>query len=490
MKKIFLLAVAAALSFSCSKDPNNGLALNQDVAYLALAFPTEPMGRANTSDPGTAVESKMGTATVLLFNDALQCLGSTEFAKFTTPGDLDSKEVPAKTTKIFVVVNNYTTGWGLATAAVSGKSWEAINTYAAVTGANLATNDAFVMANSGDKDKGGLIDVTLYETADAAKNAPALVAVDRLASKVTVTTATPVVATNGKFAFQGWALNTVNQTSRLYAERVPYANATAADVAGVYRRDKNYFKADFPIASADLTTYIKANYVWLSNAPLSDVNKTTSDVLYCPENTMDADAQLWGHTTKVVVKGKYAPERDAKGTVLTTDDSYFWWNGNYYSTANLKVEYKLPTQIGLKTDLIKFLAAADATFGALTPTEQEENTNIDAAIDNLNATSGIVGRYKAVRYFHESVSYYDALIRHDSGVTTNMALGRYGVVRNNTYNITITEVKGPGTPWIPDPTDPEDPSKPTDPDDEVDVNLSIQVTVLPWTVWAQDVVLG
>ena len=42
-------------------------------------------------------------------------------------------------------------------------------------------------------------------------------------------------------------------------------------------------------------------------------------------------------------------------------------------------------------------------------------TNLQA--NGLTAKTGIIGRFCAVRYYHESVCYYDVLIRHDQNVT-------------------------------------------------------------------------
>lgn len=68
-----------------------------------------------------------------------------------------------------------------------------------------------------------------------------------------------------------------------------------------------------------------------------------------------------------------------------------------------------------------------------------------------------------------------------------MALGKYGVVRNNWYTLTINSVKQPGTPWIPDTTDPTDPEKPGENDDDAEAYLSVSITVNPWTTWSQGV---
>ena len=58
-----------------------------------------------------------------------------------------------------------------------------------------------------------------------------------------------------------------------------------------------------------------------------------------------------------------------------------------------------------------------------------------------------------------------------------MGFGRYGVVRNNVYNITVRSILGPGEPVIEKPVEPND-----DP-----AYISADVNVLPWSVRTQDV---
>jgi hypothetical protein len=68
-----------------------------------------------------------------------------------------------------------------------------------------------------------------------------------------------------------------------------------------------------------------------------------------------------------------------------------------------------------------------------------------------------------------------------------MALGKYGVVRNNWYDLTLTSVKGPGTPWYPEVENPGpgDP-KPQDPIDEQASYLGVTVHVNDWILWTTD----
>ena len=59
-------------------------------------------------------------------------------------------------------------------------------------------------------------------------------------------------------------------------------------------------------------------------------------------------------------------------------------------------------------------------------------------------------------------------------------LGRYGVLRNNWYELTVNSVSGPGTPDVPT-------IKPTDPDDENYKYISVSVNILDWAKRSQSV---
>ena len=62
-----------------------------------------------------------------------------------------------------------------------------------------------------------------------------------------------------------------------------------------------------------------------------------------------------------------------------------------------------------------------------------------------------------------------------------MEYGKYGVVRNNYYTLTLTKVNGNGTPWYPG-------GGPEDPDEEEDIDkkgayLHFEIKVAPWIYW-------
>lgn len=496
----------------CSKEnPEHG---NSSVdmtgkAFLSLSLTsnTPAQVRANEEQPGTDVESKATTVTVLLFDEMNKCLGAEAFNGLTIGNGStsatasDAQAVPAATKKIFVVINPYIAGWDLSSA--TGKTWTEINTLLdnAVIG-NVATADNFMMAGAGDLVKGPLTDVSPVKPAnnteeainaakDAAKAAAVELKIDRLAAKVSLSLndAGVTVPSGASFTFQGWDLNITNKSVRLYTELVNYTGGTSSAVKAVYRKDKNYEIAEQPTGADNM----KTAFNYLTNGAdtdatgMSAVDKTAGAALYCLENTMAAAAQKLGYTTKAVVKAKYTPAG------ITADASYFFWNGHFFTLDGLQAEYlKHADGSGLKIDLPEFLHKAKVMADDVFKGDQAGK---DAAVATLtaadfSAVTGIVGRYCAVRYYHESVCYYDVLIRHDQNVTDKMALGRYGVVRNNWYGLQINSVTGPGTPWIPDPTDPEDPTKPDTDNDEDDYYLSVKITINPWTFWSQGVELN
>ena len=67
----------------------------------------------------------------------------------------------------------------------------------------------------------------------------------------------------------------------------------------------------------------------------------------------------------------------------------------------------------------------------------------------------------------------------DDGNNLNW-LGRYGVLRNNWYDLTIEKISGPGYPDVPE-------VKPDTPDDEDTKYINVSVKILDWAKRSQKV---
>ena len=115
----------------------------------------------------------------------------------------------------------------------------------------------------------------------------------------------------------------------------------------------------------------------------------------------------------------------------------------------------------------------------------------NASVDNKYLES-IDGRMGTIKYFKAGESYYKALIKHFGDDLTPYAisgeqniyteakhLGRYGVLRNNWYELSVTSVSGPG--------DAEVPSIEDEWDDPKEAFVKIQVNILSWAKRQQNV---
>ena len=236
----------------------------------------------------------------------------------------------------------------------------------------------------------------------------------------------------------------------------------------------------------------------------SDASRTTDHALYCLENTMDYDQITQDRTTSVLLKTtykvkfgqaeasaqdffvcgtsptKYPAPNTAGATAASTDIVQY-----VISAANQILQS--PNQIS-DSDLSLKDGAAGDTYGSL-----DEIKNLFTLINESDTKwAAIWSQVGAIQYYKGGVSYYyAALIRHfyddetpwdavkDGDNYGVQHLGRYGVVRNNWYEIKINSISGPGDPEIVTP--------PSEPDDETKGYIRAEINVLSWAKRQQGV---
>lgn len=491
IKSIFVSMFVLAALASCNNDDeivdNGSQQVDGEKAYISLNVLTPSLTRANPNKPetGTGEESAIKHACAIFFNSTGVVTDVEEFSAGLTAGTATKAfKINSKATHLLLLTNE-TAATELTNKLKKGESFSTINAALTTTTVAQLTTAAtgFTMANEDQ-----LVDITASKKttkADAEKaGTPAVVKIDRVVSKVQVKTAgTVTVPTGATFSFTEWALSITNKSMFPLSERIAY-NGTTTAVPGVYRKDNNWTAPD-SVTSA----YISTNFNVITDATKGNFTWLAKDASqYCMENTMDAGSQKKGVTTKAVISAKYAPNG------ISENDDYFTYGGKVYKYADLKSyydSYKAEHTAAGMTTPDGVWKDADAFATAL-----NKGTTIafdDAAITSTwfagkgSKAKGVVG---GMRYYEQGKCYYEAFINHDAAVT-EMGLGRWGVVRNNWYELTINSVSGPGTPWIPDPInpDPTDPSQPDDPDDDADTYISVSVTVNPWTFWQQGVEL-
>lgn len=271
-------------------------------------------------------------------------------------------------------------------------------------------------------------------------------------------------------------------------------------------------KDEFYLLDREGNTY---NGVTESTVTWADQTKP----LYCLENTFDIDNMKQGQTTRVVFKATYTPS--ALAEVTSAADKTFFMIGNnpkIWTKTNLEQQIankakELLNTTGtvtatisgdllkggshlLTTDNVTIKEAGvekndDITFAALNTKLGLDNTKKDA---NGNPTVGIKTYENGVCYYIARIKHFNALTPWASGDPTyknttlseaqsnEKYLGRYGVLRNNWYDLEVTKFSAPGYPDVPV-------VNPTDPDDEDTKYINVEVKILDWAKRSQQVEL-
>lgn len=288
--------------------------------------------------------------------------------------------------------------------------------------------------------------------------------------------------------------NNVNKTTDRFVSQLTAEGAFKRVYWGI---DPNYSmalsdlakcKAQFTLAEANGT-----GVTW-NNGSGSD------KPLYCLENTFDINNMLQGQTTRVLLKATYTPSVLASETDKTFfmigNSSDIWTKKNLTDQITSKAEEVLKTTTGVKVTLKDKLLEGGTHFLDATTVEIKsgEDDKTSEVVDQLNTKLGLnktngVG----IKTYKNGESYYIARIKHFGddltpwnagevtyGTDNDKYLGRYGVLRNNWYDLTINKISGPGYPDVPE-------VKPTDPDDENDKYINVSVKILDWAKRSQNV---
>lgn len=231
----------------------------------------------------------------------------------------------------------------------------------------------------------------------------------------------------------------------------------------------------------------------------TDVTADPTKPLYCLENTFNLANMVQGQTTRVIFKASYTPsgftEADGK-TFFKVGTSVALWK-------------KKDLEAHIKAAVIKVISDATtantkinlaATGNDITAAGNHEIKAVNITVaghvvtpEEEKAVNDKVGLTKnaGISTYAEGESYYIARIKHfgddltpwssgNYGTDNLKYLGRYGMLRNNWYELNVQSVSGPGYPDVPE-------VKPNTPDDEDDKYIKVSVKILDWAKRSQDV---
>ena len=402
----------------------------------------------------------------------------------------------------------------------------------------------FYMANApefteADKEPTTLVHIKgIYRTKEEAQSKPGTtVHVERGLAKVTVgsnstgdnyfakdgASATGTKYSNDKVKITDWALDVTNKssfpvhvTSGLNDKTTGYPDiwkneAAAAGTAATSRfvSHADAFKRVYwgidPNYSMGLTELDKCKEQFtIADAAGKGVtwkNGSGSDKpLYCLENTFDINNMTQGQTTRVLLKATYTPKALEKETDKTFfmigNSSDFWTETTLKEQITNKAKEVLSTTTGVTVTLKEDLLKGGTHVLDANTVEIKEGTEDKTSVvaEQINKKLGLdMSKGIGIKTYKEGVSYYIARIKHfgddltpwkEGDATYNGGnqkwLGRYGVLRNNWYDLTIEKISGPGYPDVPE-------VKPTDPDDEDTKYINVSVKILDWAKRSQSV---
>lgn len=372
-----------------------------------------------------------------------------------------------------------------------------------------------------------------YTAAEAAAAPAANIYVERAVAKVTMsTTNTTGTVVNGglPYVIQGIALDNTNPTSYLVRNAdlidattdatmmsLRSASSTVQALTTGYRMVGNETVGiDKPGSSTNLyRTYFAKSTNYDGSADLKTVTATGSytwtapeDVaanpLFCMENTFPVDQMFFDNTTRAILQVKIGGGTGDRYILHNWDNA-----GNTWST-----KAEMEAQVLANIQAMAVYQGKTISDVKLTDTGVEnqnvlvlESYRVDGYLtnsgDDFNTAKNRIGDvYKYVN----GIAYYEVRIQHfgddltpwnDGEYTTapkeggiddiypepqdKNYLGRYGVLRNNWYNLTVNSVKRIGTPFIPKVKNVDTP------DDVINSYISVNINILSWAKREQGV---
>lgn len=337
--------------------------------------------------------------------------------------------------------------------------------------------------------------------------------------------------TKSEVTFNNWALDITN--NKTYA--VHNIDGLSKDFPAIWTtsrftgtnnrvywgKDPNYDLEELNKTDKTGAADTKRNEEFYFIKATSEINKdfiktgttTNTNPVYCLENTFNLANMYQGQTTRVIFKATYTPKDDKGNSLAETTDGTFYTIGNLTTILNktkledaltaaaksvlpsgYKVEYtKLKTEGSHVITLEDIKDSSDKPLVADKDYSGKTGDQIVAAINTkLGLKAGRPEEMVGINTYLNGVTYYIARVKHFGDVLTpwnsgesygtknKEYLGRYGMLRNNWYELTVGNVYGPGYPGVP-------PVDPTLPDDENEKYLSVSVKILSWAKRSQSV---
>lgn len=431
---------------------------------------------------------------------------------------------------LIVLNNNSETAPKITYPTVGQKYADWSQNEANATADYLKYDNGFFMANAPKYVAGApetLVEIkNIYASKQQAENSTATtVYVERGLAKVSLasSSAEHVDIIDGNYAgdkvdITGWTLDVTNTktypvhvTEGLWADTWKTTVTPAATNGASMDRFHDTKLTEFPRVYWGLDPNYSTNFASVADCEREFTMATKSNfktgdeakkAQYCLENTFDINHMVQGQTTRVLFSAKYTPDGFTAGETFYKfgNSPKLWHEADVVAQIKAKAQEVLGEADANKVTVtlaaegndmtksgVRLVAAANITYGTTAlKTEQVDQINAKLGFKKATSTDAAVG----LSTYESGVSYYVARVKHFNELTPwapgndtyagNNAnwLGRYGVLRNNWYELSVSSVSGPGYPDVPK-------VNPTDPDDVNDQYINVEVKILDWAMRKQ-----
>lgn len=274
-----------------------------------------------------------------------------------------------------------------------------------------------------------------------------------------------------------------------------------------YSNNELYEGTTTPAPAKTALKYCEDNFNMITNAQV-DGKAGDANPQYCLENTFNLDNMKQGQTTRVVFKAVYTPKTFTSGeTFYKVANNTAVWHGDDLKQQILTLalqamnvtdpieKAKYDVDLSKGSDISgkagqHLIQEANITYSG-TPADSKVKP---AIVNTVNEKLGLKvegGITTGISTYLNGEAYYIARIKHFNeltpwtagdayGTKNDKYLGRYGVLRNNWYELSVNKVSNLGYPEVPE-------VKPNIPDDENDKYINVEVKILDWAKRSQSI---
>lgn len=319
---------------------------------------------------------------------------------------------------------------------------------------------------------------------------------------------------------KNWVLDNTNRSTYLTRHATTADFKTWAGLENVKANATRFIGATAVATTGDYQTFVRTHWAKDVNydkdvhpmSRLGDGNEAAvngalgaDNPQYCFENTFDVERMTIDNTTRAILAAQFVENGKKPADLYLYDND----TTTLANTANMKADI---------TAAINAMAVVKARGTATDVTFEEVNAHLwhvksftiggvsyaanatDAAV--LKVFNTVYSNIGDINIYKDGMAYYQIRVKHfgddltpwnrgEAKVTTTDTypvvnrdanyLGRYGILRNNWYELNVATVNRLGYPAIPPLTD--------KPDDLLNEYISVIVNIQPWVKKGKEIVL-